>query len=285
MIIPKEIPLLTAREVELRVGSMGKDNKSCSLLVYKDARVDMRILDEVFGRFGWERTHQIIDGQLFCTVRVLDPATGCWVSKQDVGTESRTEAEKGRASDAFKRACFNIGIGRELYDAPDIRVSLDPKEIYNGKLSAFVKFHVKEMEYSRELGEYTKFVVVDNNGKVRFSLNSETAPKKKDETKPPKPAETSPDKQKQGQELTKGAGPSGNTQKPIKDVVDQLGGSVVNLEAVVRKYNGKTQIYIKDAWRTLAVMDKEQLEYVLTIPAFKEAHNEARYHLNKLGQK
>ena len=96
-------PLL-ASEIECRVGTMKPDGSGCSLLLYKDARVDMRILDEVFGEMNWKRHHDVVNGNLFCTLSIWDNEKKEWVSKQDVGTESSTEKEKGQASDAFKRA-------------------------------------------------------------------------------------------------------------------------------------------------------------------------------------
>ena len=122
-----EIRLLTADEIDVRVAqTINRDGiVKVNLLLYKDARVDMKILDELYGPMGWQRTHQLIGDRLYCTIEVRDPATGEWISKQDVGTESNTEAEKGRASDAFKRAGFKWGIGRELYTAPRIWISAD----------------------------------------------------------------------------------------------------------------------------------------------------------------
>lgn len=174
------IPLLSARDVELRVAqvSAGNENRgpSCRLLAYKDARVDMRILDEVFGWQNWERHHELIDGQLFCTVSVYDEYKDAWITKQDVGVESKAEAEKGRASDSFKRACFNFGIGRELYDAPVIWIRLEQGEIEKAfgdkvQLSRRLSFHVAEMKYEKALGEFSIFTVVDNKGNVRFKLD------------------------------------------------------------------------------------------------------------------
>lgn len=173
----KEIRLLSADEVELRPGRFIKDKKNntiaCSLLAYKDARVDMRILDEVFGWNNWERRHELMGGQLFCTVSVFDSEKGAWISKQDVGTESNTEAEKGRASDSFKRACFNFGIGRELYDAPFIYIPLANDEYVecDGKYQLRkVRFKIQEMKYEKALGQFSIFTVVDQYGKVRFAL-------------------------------------------------------------------------------------------------------------------
>lgn len=110
------IRLLRANEIECRIATINE--KGLSLLLYKDARVDQRILDETFGVFGWKRSHQCIDGNLYCTVEIYDKESGVWVAKQDVGTTGFTEKEKSQASDSFKRACFNWGIGRELYRLP-----------------------------------------------------------------------------------------------------------------------------------------------------------------------
>lgn len=118
----KKIRELRADEIEVRVGVVRKNG--ISLLLYKDARCDMNILDETFGITGWKRHHELINGSLFCTVSIKGE-NGEWISKQDVGVESYTEAVKGAASDSFKRACFNIGIGRELYTAPFIWISSD----------------------------------------------------------------------------------------------------------------------------------------------------------------
>lgn len=119
----KEIRRLNADEIDARVSQVFESG--AVLLLYKDARVDQRILDETFGSMNWQRSHQNIDGNLYCTVSVWDAEKKEWVSKQDVGTESYTEAEKGQASDSFKRACFNWGIGRELYTAPFIWCKAD----------------------------------------------------------------------------------------------------------------------------------------------------------------
>ena len=159
-----EIRLLTASDIECRVQQVDKAFKWCSLLLYKNARVDMQILDETFGRFGWQRTHEIINGRLYCTVSIYDNEKKQWVSKQDVGTESNTEAEKGQASDAFKRACFNIGIGRELYTSPKIFVTLFPDDIRNNKI--YTKFEVSEIGYNGNAINFLR--IKDDKGNIRF---------------------------------------------------------------------------------------------------------------------
>lgn len=112
---------LHSDELQLRVGRIA--NGGAVLLLYKDSRADTRRLNEVLGVFGWKRAHQFKDGINYCTVSIRNPETGEWVSREDCGTESKTEAEKGQSSDAFKRACFAFGIGIELYDTPTIFVS------------------------------------------------------------------------------------------------------------------------------------------------------------------
>lgn len=160
----KEIRLLTANDIECRAQQVDKAFKWCSLLLYKNARVDMQILDETFGRFGWQRSHEIINGRLYCTVSIYDEAKKQWVSKQDVGTESNTEAEKGQASDAFKRACFNIGIGRELYTSPKIFVTLSHEDIKNNKL--FTKFEVSDIGYNGNAINFLR--IKDDKGVIRY---------------------------------------------------------------------------------------------------------------------
>ena len=136
---------LKADEIDCRVSTVSA--KGCSLLLYKDARVDMNILDETFGVYGWSREHKMIGDRLYCTVGIRDKDSGEWVYKQDVGTESYTEKEKGQASDSFKRACFNIGIGRELYTAPFIWISSSNCNLTekNGKWTTYDRFAVSDI--------------------------------------------------------------------------------------------------------------------------------------------
>ena len=110
---------LKANEIECRVATVKE--KGVSLLLYKDARCDMNILDETFTPFKWKREHKRENAN--CIVSIWSDELNQWISKEDTGTESFTEKEKGLASDSFKRACFNWGIGRELYTAPFIWVT------------------------------------------------------------------------------------------------------------------------------------------------------------------
>lgn len=107
---------LRADEIECRVAQA--KGTGVSLLLYKDARCDQNILDESVGAYNWMRQHTRDNAN--CIVSIWDKEKQQWISKEDTGTESNTEKEKGLASDSFKRACFNWGIGRELYTAPFI---------------------------------------------------------------------------------------------------------------------------------------------------------------------
>jgi len=149
---------LKASEIDARVATV-KDN-GCSLLLYKDARVDQNILDETVGCLNWQRSHQLIGDRLYCTVSIWDEEKKQWISKQDVGTESYTEKEKGQASDSFKRACFNLGIGRELYTAPFIWIPTPKVDIVvNGdRKSTFDSFKVEEIGYDEE-GNINRLVI------------------------------------------------------------------------------------------------------------------------------
>ena len=155
------MPLLKAEDIECRIQKI--TNEGAVLLLYKTARVDMRILDEVYGEMNWQRHHEVINNNLFCTISVWDSEKSQWVSKQDVGTESNAEAEKGQASDAFKRAGFAWGIGRELYDAPFIFIQ--------APIDKYDRFTVKEIKYSKTERKFTSLVIVDKNGKERYRLN------------------------------------------------------------------------------------------------------------------
>ncbi len=160
---------LRANEIECRISMMNA--KGLTLLLYKDARVDQRILDETFGAFGWKRTHQCIDGNLYCTVEIRDSKTGEWVAKQDVGTTNYAEKEKSQASDSFKRACFNWGIGRELYSAPFIwipaaKVNIQSK---NGKLVCNDRFYVHHIAYGNDR-EIVSLAIVNGSGELVYEL-------------------------------------------------------------------------------------------------------------------
>lgn len=165
------IRTLRAEEIECRA-SVVKEN-GLSLLLYKDARVDQRILDETFGPFGWKRSHQCMDGNLYCTVEVYDKESDRWVAKQDVGTTGYAEKEKSQASDSFKRACFNWGIGRELYTAPFIWIPSAGAKIQKkgDKFYCNDHFSVHAITYGSGREIISLAITNDTQGKTVFELH------------------------------------------------------------------------------------------------------------------
>ena len=155
---------LTKDEIECRVGQRSEKTESISLLLYKDARVDQKMLDEAFGMFGWQKRYERDNkGNLFCIVSIKSPDDE-WIEKSDVGTESNMESIKGEASDAFKRACFNWGIGRELYTAPQIWIkSTDYKK---GGKSTYDKFIVTDIAYD-DIGNIVRLEIENRSLKKR----------------------------------------------------------------------------------------------------------------------
>lgn len=142
-----EFRKLRADEIECRIGQI-KEN-GLTLLLYKDARVDMDVLDETVGPLNWKREHTRDNKN--CIVSIWDEDKKEWVSKEDVGKESNTEAEKGLASDSFKRACVNWGIGRELYSAPFIWIKAEDARIakIGDKFRCYDKFEVVKLTYTK----------------------------------------------------------------------------------------------------------------------------------------
>lgn len=149
---------LTADEIECRVGIAKQTG--CTLLLYKDARCDQNILDEAVGAYNWQRHHSRDNAN--CIVALWDEEKKQWIEKEDVGTESNTEAEKGIASDSFKRACVNWGIGRELYTAPFIWIDASKYENNqrNGKYYPSAKFKVTKISYD-DKGRINGLVIIN----------------------------------------------------------------------------------------------------------------------------
>ena len=153
---------LRADEIDCRIAMVKQSG--LSLLLYKDARCDMNILDETVGAFNWQRSHTRDNAN--CIVSIYDEDKKQWVSKEDTGTESNTEKEKGLASDSFKRACFNWGIGRELYTAPFIWIDASCCNLTNGK--CYDKFAVADIKIEDKKIVYLKIVNISKKGAVVF---------------------------------------------------------------------------------------------------------------------
>ena len=171
---------LSIQEIDFRIQSINKGGYA-TILAYKDSRVDMNRLDTVYTVEGWQKKYEVINTNLYCSVGIWSDRLKQWIWKQDVGTESMVEKEKGQASDAFKRACFNLGIGRELYDYPAISIKLNQnseagKEKYgewfldNGKPKQGFGLKLKEWIWFSQFteGKLTYLAAKDQTGKARY---------------------------------------------------------------------------------------------------------------------
>lgn len=177
-----EFRTLKPNEIDCRVAQI--DKEWLTLLLYKDARVDMNILDETVGCLNWKKSYSRDNAN--CTVSIWNDEIKEWVSKEDTGTESSSEAEKGLASDSFKRACFNWGIGRELYTAPsifitprkDIKYKYDGKEVdefYQNKKEKYetkTRFWVEYIDYN-ETKEIQNLIIRDQKNNIRYTKLTE----------------------------------------------------------------------------------------------------------------
>lgn len=167
----KTIPLLTKDDIEVKVKQVTE--KGAVALLYKTARVDMALLDEVFGSENWTDDYKEIKGNLYCGIGIRQDPTQAFVWKWDCGIESREDGEgnqkKGEASDAFKRAGFKWGIGRELYTSPFIFLNVPTVKGENKYEleNRYAKFEVAEIAY--EDRKISKVVIADNKGNVVFS--------------------------------------------------------------------------------------------------------------------
>lgn len=186
-----EFRTLKANEIDCRVSQI--DKSWLTLLLYKDARADMDVLDETVGCMNWKREH--LRENANCKVSIYNTDIKEWVSKEDTGTESFAEQEKGLASDSFKRACVNWGIGRELYTAPSIFITprkdmgkntrrkdengedIHEDEFFekgNGKYDTKTRFWVEYIGYT-DNREIKDLIIRDNKNHIRFSqLTKET---------------------------------------------------------------------------------------------------------------
>ena len=154
------------RECEIEARGQSVTAKGLILLLYKDARCDMKLLDETVGPMNWQK--EFLRDNRNCRVGIWDTDKLQWIYKEDTGTESNTEKEKGLASDSFKRACFNWGIGRELYSTPFIWVSADKCNIKQegGKYKCSDKFRVEKITYDSD-GNIDGLSIFNDTAKVR----------------------------------------------------------------------------------------------------------------------
>jgi hypothetical protein len=232
-----KIRALKAEEIECKVAQVSA--KGVQLLLYKDARCDKRILDETFGMMKWADCYSEIKGNLYCSIMLYDEVTGMWIQKQDCGVESAFgDKEKGEASDAFKRACFNVGIGRELYTkifiwinaetVPSGKKDKSGKDIYKLK-DQFQSWFVNYIETDNEKEKITYIEIADAKTKqVEFKWG--TKGQVKTEKKP-----TTTNKTEEKTTTTK------KTEEKPKVVVKE------QLDELLKEANGRGDLVVKVA--------------------------------------
>jgi hypothetical protein len=183
-----KFPLLTPEDIEVKVKKVTA--KGAIALLYKTARVDMNMLDKVVGPMNWHDSYHDVKGNLYCAIAIYDTDKKEWVSKEDCGIESREDEgnqHKGEASDAFKRAGFKWGIGRELYTAPFTFISCQTKQRRDGKSfeldNPFEKFSIKEIGYDNS-DKINALSIIDSKGKTVYELGKKFKQPQESEKKP-----------------------------------------------------------------------------------------------------
>lgn len=256
---------LRADEIDVRVNTISQ--KGCSLLLYKDARCDMNILDETVGSTNWQRRHSRDNAN--CTVSIWDGEKNAWIEKEDTGAKSYSEEEKGLASDSFKRACFNWGIGRELYTAPFIWIKAEDVKIEyrNNKPTTRDRFKVKEIETSDKV---IKRLVIENTGQygdktdvVYTYPKTQSQPKEpkqtKPETKPENRPETRPAEGAE-QEVYATAEDIGRLRDALSEY-NRVAGKDCSFRSILNRYKGGADRFKKTEYNKALAEISRATEY------------------------
>lgn len=160
---------LKAEEIEVRVDTINE--KYLTLLLYKTARTDAKILDETVGAMNWENEYKEVKGNMYCGITIHDRTNNTKVTKWNCGTESFAEAQKGEASDSMKRAGFTWGIGVELYTAPYIYIPSSKVKIEKnnkGKLTTYDKFKIEKIKINEDTKEIKGISILNKNDERVF---------------------------------------------------------------------------------------------------------------------
>ncbi len=250
---------LRADEIEVRVQSITQ--YGVGLLLYKDARVDMNMLDEVVGPGNWTRKHTRDNAN--CIVGIWDEDKGMFIEKEDVGSESNVEKQKGLASDSFKRACTNWGIGRELYTAPDMFIrpeNLKSHKSDGNRWSCRDRFKVAEIEYDKETNriKYVKIRNLSNGAEITFNQDTSVIENIEDRKQKMK-------EQTEAMEKTVSLATEGQVAE-IKKLIQEKG---VNLKDVLSRYNviAFSDMTSIDANKAIAALKKTKAKADNEVPA------------------
>ena len=174
-------PVLEADDIEIKIKQVTP--KGAVALLYKTARTDMNQLDKTVGPTNWRNHYIEIKGNLYCVLEIWDDGKSQWISKTDCGTESRGDGEgnekKGEASDAFKRAGFRWGIGRELYTAPFTFLQLPVKKNDRGNFELedkYARFEVANISYDDNRKIIALTIVNEKTKAVVYTMGARARP-------------------------------------------------------------------------------------------------------------
>ena len=183
-----EFKPLKPQQIEVRPTNT-KNKGRASLLLYIDSRAATEILDETFGTFNWQIEYKPINDKIYGRLSVYDTIKNQWVAKEDTGSESNIEADKGQASDILKRCLSRWGCNF-LYSAPEITINCPDKYYYNDKLS--MSFKVSEIEYIDK--KISQLTIVDKFNNIVFNWNKDSENKTTSIKKTDTPTEENNDK-------------------------------------------------------------------------------------------
>lgn len=252
----KTIPLLTPEDIEVKIKQVTKSGALA--LIFKTARTDRRILNQVYGPLNWTSDYKTVKDNLYCGIGIRESSDQDFVWKWDCGIESRSDDDgnekKGEASDAFKRAGFQIGIGEELYSSPLIWLDVETVEKGNGKWvlkDPFAKYVVTHIAYNEETRVITELEISNAKSNIVVykwhipasgavakrmvkTLPVDAAAKEESADTPPweaqTPSQTSPDAQNSTK--TSPASSTLPTEKlPLKTLIASIGGMVKKMYA------------------------------------------------------
>ncbi len=134
------------RFISLRPGATTKEKDKALALVYADPRAYQERLDEVVGPANWSNHFEPVAGKgdvetLLCNVSI------CLAYKGDIGYELTKDPEcwAKAAAMAFKRACVQWGMGRYLYDLPQLWLPYTEWAPGKGKIEGDHEAHIKNI--------------------------------------------------------------------------------------------------------------------------------------------
>jgi len=126
--------MIKKEDIKYRVGNIGKNKQTSEItgvtfLIYIDARTAYDELDALYKDqwgFNWEYipNENGVKGTLTVGSRSFSDVGYPSASKIEAG-ETKGEWMKDAVSDAVKRCAVQLGIGRELYDAPFLYLKAD----------------------------------------------------------------------------------------------------------------------------------------------------------------